>query len=80
MLAIGAIENQLLAIRSQAASLVTQCDAALFMVQSAVVAEQAPSGCEHKNRLNMTTMGQPEQWKCRDCGLHYTAASLPGGS
>lgn len=27
--------------------------------------------CEHRNINNLTTMGGPDEWKCKDCGLHY---------
>lgn len=27
--------------------------------------------CKHRNINNLTTMGGPDEWKCKDCGFHY---------
>jgi transposase-like protein len=27
--------------------------------------------CDHRNVRNLTTMGGPEEWICKDCGEHY---------
>ncbi|MGF9711716.1 hypothetical protein [Paenibacillus naphthalenovorans] len=29
------------------------------------------SNCQHRNIKNLTTMGGPDEWICKDCGLHY---------
>jgi transposase-like protein len=33
------------------------------------------SVCKHENKLNLTTMGGPERWKCKDCGFEYEGQS-----
>lgn len=30
------------------------------------------NACEHRNRLNLTVMGGPDHWKCKDCGFEFT--------
>ncbi len=52
-----ALINQLLSMRAQ-------IDAALFLLTE-------NDQCEHKNRINLTAMGGPEEWQCQDCGYHY---------
>lgn len=74
---LGALESMVLAIRSQAAATVTQCDSLLHLIQGD---EAETSTCKHKNRHNLTTMGQPEEWKCRDCGLHWKAGAPVEGN
>lgn len=27
--------------------------------------------CDHRNVRNLTTMGGPDEWVCKDCGFHY---------
>jgi hypothetical protein len=54
-----ALMNMLLSMRAQ-------IDAALFLLQ------KDGQGCEHKNLLNLSTMGGPEKWICKDCNFEYT--------
>jgi transposase-like protein len=28
--------------------------------------------CRHEHKLNLTVMGGPDHWKCKDCGFEFT--------
>lgn len=34
--------------------------------------------CKHANRLDMATMGNPDRWRCTDCGHVHDGASVSG--
>jgi len=59
-----ALEAQLVAMRHQVMSMAASIEAALSLLDD-------EEKCEHKNRINLTVMGGPEEWQCRDCGYHY---------
>ena len=64
--------NIVLSIRSQLAASISLCDALLERESEKLDAAE-DKGCQHKNRRNERTMGQPEEWTCLDCGTHYRA-------
>lgn len=50
--------------------------AAAIDLAISILAEEAPEaeeGCTHPEdaRLNLTVMGGPERWYCRNCGFNY---------
>ena len=57
------IESQLISMRHQVMSLAAAIEAALSVIEE--------EKCDHKNRINLTAMGGPEEWQCQDCGYHY---------
>lgn len=59
-----AMAAQLIAMRHQIASLGATVESLLIQLQS----EQ---GCQHKNKIDYTSFGDPEEWECQDCGFHY---------
>lgn len=40
-------------------------------VEKEVVKMDEPPQCDHRNIKNLTTMGGPDKWECRDCGYYY---------
>jgi hypothetical protein len=51
----------------------TQCDATLAVLGVPVEGENEPE-CEHPEdkREILTSMGGPDEWRCRACGHHYS--------
>lgn len=52
--------NQINAIR-------TMCD----VLEQEIRKEPDKSQCDHRDIRNLTTMGGPEEWICKNCNLHY---------
>lgn len=53
-----------------------QCDATLAVL--GVPAEgETEDECEHPKdqRENLTTMGGPDEWRCRSCGHHHSGTT-----
>lgn len=59
-----AMAAQLIAMRHQTASLGATIEALLMQLQH-------DEGCQHKNKIELTTFGGSEEWECQDCGFHY---------
>lgn len=53
------------ALKHQLISMRAQIDAALFLLQ-----EHEPT-CKHEVRLNLATLGGPNEWICKDCDFHF---------
>lgn len=48
------------------------CDLSLSLVEEMEKENQEEEEkCKHQNKINLTTMGGPEKWTCRDCGYEY---------
>lgn len=62
----NALIKQLISLRASVEGIGTQIDAALSILIEGM------DECDHKNRLNLTVMGGPEQWQCKDCGFLYS--------
>lgn len=39
--------------------------------ESAAATEAEPV-CRHERKLNLTVMGGPDHWRCKDCGFEFT--------
>jgi ubiquitin C-terminal hydrolase len=68
------IKEQKEILIAQVFALRAQCDATLAVLGVQVV-DESPEECEHPidQRENLTTMGGPDEWRCRACGHHYSA-------
>lgn len=67
-MATESLIHTLIAMRAQLQALQQQVEAALSLLASS----PEPGACPHFNRLNLTVMGGPTRWQCRDCGLEQT--------
>lgn len=48
------------------------CDLTLSMLEEQEIEiKEKEEVCQHKNKLNLTVMGGPEKWNCKDCGFEY---------
>lgn len=65
------IVSQLETMRRQLAVLDAQIQSVFFSLDEEQV--EANYECDHPDdrRLNLTTMGGPERWECKDCGFEY---------
>jgi hypothetical protein len=71
-----AIVQQLQVMRSQLATLDAQIESVLFSLDE--YEEEKSFECDHPEdrRLNLTTMGGPERWECKDCGYVYDESEV----
>lgn len=65
------------AIRSAALGIAQSADTLLRQLEP-VEAADAPF-CQHREPIDVSTMGGPTRKHCRDCGLTYTLQESQGG-
>lgn len=58
------------ALFAQLVSIRATIDAAIHILASEDEQQQPPK-CEHKDRMNLTTMGGPEHWICKNPDCKY---------
>jgi hypothetical protein len=60
--------KHLMAMRTQLDAVQIQLDA---MIEEQINAESVKEkeGCQHKNAVDVSTMGEPRKFFCKDCGI-----------
>jgi predicted Zn-ribbon and HTH transcriptional regulator len=71
-----AIIHQLETMRRQLSVLDAQIESVLFSLDDSE--EEVTEGCDHPkdSLINLTTMGGPERWECKECGFEYNEAEM----